>query len=91
MGEIFKKAVDHNWAFWICLGVSILLILGGAFTPPPFIIDSSIFIATGEMFGFAALWAFYKAIDKGIGTHITKGDTEIKIENPDKDKNKNED
>ena len=91
MGEILRKAVDHNWAFWICLGVSILLILGGAFTPPPFIIDSSIFIATGEMFGFASLWVLYKSIDKGIDTRIKKGDTEIKIENPDKEDNKKED
>lgn len=87
MGEIIKKAVDHNWAFWICLGVSILLILGGALTPPPFVIDSSIFIGTGEMFGFASLWVLYKSIDKGIDTRITKGDTEIKIENPDKEQN----
>lgn len=87
MGEIIKKAVDHNLAFWICLGVSILLILGGALTPPPFIIDSSIFIGTGEMFGFASLWVLYKSIDKGIDAHITKGDTEIKIENPDKEEN----
>lgn len=91
MGEILKKAVDHNWAFWICLGVSILLILGGALTPPPFVIDSSIFIGTGEMFGFASLWALYKAIDKGVDTRIKKGDTEIKIENPDKDDNKQAD
>lgn len=87
MGEIIKKAVDHNWAFWICLGVSVLLILGGAFTPPPFVIDSSIFIATGEMFGFASLWVLYKSIDKGIDARIKKGDTEIKIENPDKEEN----
>lgn len=91
MGEILKKAVDYNWAFWICLGVSILLILGGALTPPPFVIDSSIFIGTGEMFGFASLWALYKAIDKGVDTRIKKGDTEIKIENPDKDDNKQAD
>lgn len=89
MGEILRKAVEKNWAFWICLIVSILLILGGAFTPPPFVIDSSIFIATGEMFAFASLWAFYKAIDKGVDTRIRKGDTEINIDNPDnKDKNR---
>jgi len=85
MGDILRKAVDHNWAFWICLGVSILLILGGAFTPPPFIIDSSIFIATGEMFGFASLWALYKAIDKGVDARIKKGDTDIHIINEDKE------
>ncbi len=87
MGEIIKKAVDHNWAFWICLGVSILLILGGALTPPPFVIDSSIFIATGEMFAFAGLWVLWRAIEKGVDAKVRKGDTEIQIENPDKKEN----
>ena len=83
MGEIIKKAAEKNWAFWICLGVSIVLIIGGALTPPPFVIDSSIFIATGEMLAFASLWVLYRAIEKGIDAKITKGDMELKLENPD--------
>lgn len=88
MGEIIKKAVERNYAFWICLGVSIALIVGGALTPPPFVVDSSIFVATGELFAFAALWVFWRAVEKGVDAKITKGDTEIKIQNPDKDDDK---
>lgn len=74
-----KQAVENNWIFWICLTVSIILILGGALTPPPFVIDNSIFIAVGELFGFAALGAFIKALDAGFTTKIKKGDTHLEI------------
>ena len=83
MGEIIKKAVEKNWAFWICLGVSIVLIVGGALTPPPFVVDSSIFVGTGELFAFAALWVFWRAIEKGIDAKVKHGETELSIENPD--------
>lgn len=87
MGGTIKKAVEKNWAFWICLGVSIVLIVGGALTPPPFVIDSSIFIATGEMLAFASLWVLYRAVEKGVDAKITKGDMELKLENPDNNDN----
>lgn len=83
MGETIKKAVERNYAFWICLGVSIALIVGGALTPPPFVVDSSIFVATGELFAFAALWVFWRAVEKGVDAKITKGDTEIHVINDD--------
>lgn len=78
-----KKAIKNNIPFWICLIVSIVLIIGGAVTPPPFIIDSSIFIAVGFLFAFAALGVVIKALDRGADTIVKKGDLEIKIENPD--------
>lgn len=87
MGEIIKNAVERNYAFWICLGVSIALIVGGALTPPPFVIDSSIFIGTGELLGFASLWVFWKAVQKGIDAKVKHGDTELSIENPDPEDN----
>ena len=80
MGEILKNAAKGNKPFWICLVVSILLIVGGALTPPPFIIDSSIFIACGILFAFAALHVLDKAIEKGTGAKITKGDISLEIE-----------
>ena len=80
MGEVLKNAAKGNKPFWICLVVSILLIVGGALTPPPFIIDSSIFIACGILFAFAALHVLDKAIDKGTGAKITKGDISLEIE-----------
>lgn len=83
MGEILKKATQHNTVFWVCLIVSICLITGGAIVPPPFVIDSSIFIATGMMFGFAALDSLNKAIDKGVDAKVKHGDTELHIINDD--------
>lgn len=88
MGQIIKDAVKHNWIFWLCLGVSIFLIIGGAIVPPPFVIDNSIFIAVGELFAFAALGTLGAAIDKGLDAKVKHGDTELTIgakNNRDKD------
>lgn len=79
MAEILKNAAKGNKAFWICLGVSIFLIIGGCLTPPPFVIDSSIFIACGILFGFAALYVLDKAIDTGRTATIKHGDTELTV------------
>lgn len=79
MGQILKDAVKRNWVFWICLGVSIFLIIGGALVPPPFVVDSSIFIAVGELFAFATLGTLSVAIDKGLDARIRHNDTELTI------------
>lgn len=90
MVEILKKATQGNTAFWICLVISIVLILGGALTPPPFVIDSSIFIATGELFAFAGLWTLNKAIDKGAAAKVTHNNTEIEITGNKENENDNQ-
>ena len=74
MAEIIKEAVTRNWIFWVCLVVAILLLIGGALTPPAFVIDASIFKATGWLFAFAALGSFSRALDKGLDASIKKGD-----------------
>lgn len=74
MGKVFKEAVTRNWTFWICLVVAIFLLIGGALTPPAFVIDASIFKATGWLFAFAALGSFSRALDKGLDASIKKGD-----------------
>lgn len=79
MGQIIKNAVTGNWAFWICLIVSIFLLVGGALTPPAFIIDASIFKATGWMFAFGALGSFSRAVDKGLDASIKKGDLTFNV------------
>lgn len=80
MGEVLKNAVKNNTPFWVCLGVSIFLLVGGAIVPPPFIIDKSIFIACSILGFFATLYVVDKAIDKGATTTIKHKDTEIKID-----------
>lgn len=79
MKEILKNAVSHNYVFWLCLFISIFLIVGGAITPPPFIMDLSIFEGVGWLFAFATLGVFSRAIDKGIDARVKKGDTTLEI------------
>lgn len=68
-------------AFWICLSFSIALIVGAFFVPPMAVIDSTVLVAVGEIFSFAALGTVIAAIDKGKGVSLTKGDTSINITN----------
>lgn len=79
MPEAIKQATKNNKAFWVCLIVSIFLIIGGCLTPPPFIVDSSIFIACGILFGYAALYVLDKAVEKGTPASIKKGEIEVTV------------
>lgn len=90
MGEIVKEAVYHNWAFWICLIVSVFLIVTSFFIPPKAVIDGSILAAVGELFGFAALANISEAIAKGIDAKVEHNGTSITIGDLNKDKDKEE-
>ena len=88
MKEIVKEAVHHNWAFWLCLLVSIFLIVTSFFIPPMAVVDGSILACVGELFAFAALGNISAAIAKGMdakiehnGTSLTVGDLNNKEEN----------
>lgn len=79
-----KKIVNiltHDMWFHIFSLTSIGLILTSFFIPPTGIIDSSVFVAVGEIFGFAALWEIHVAIKKGMDAKITHHDTTIEINN----------
>lgn len=88
--DIWIMGTYHNVAFWICLSVSLFLIITAFFIPPMAVIDSSVLGATGEIFGFAALGAFIRALDKGVDAKVTKGDTELTITNPDNNEEEEE-
>lgn len=49
------------------------------------IIDKSILYAVGEIFGFAALWAVLRAIDKGGVARMRHGKTSLEIANENKE------
>lgn len=89
MGETVKKlwrmGTYHNTPFWICLIISIVLIITAFFIPPMAVVDGSVVACVGELFGFAALWSVYIAIDKGLDAKITHGNTEVHLINEDKD------
>lgn len=79
MAEIVKSATMRNPAFWVCLSISIALVVAGFLVPPTGEIDGSVLTAVGELFGFATLEVVYIAIKKGIDANIRHGKTEVTI------------
>ena len=63
--------------FWICLIVSIGLIVAGFCVPPMGIIDGSVLTAVGILFGFASLAQVPVIIEVAGYVRMTKGDTTI--------------
>lgn len=88
--EKIKKWIDdffgdrfHKRVFFICLIVSIFLIVCSFFTPPKFIIDATVLAGTGELFAFAALAEVVAAIERGHSATVTHGNTTIEIKKED--------
>lgn len=73
----------NHWAFWVCLVISISLIIASFCVPPMGIIDGSILAAVGELFGFSALATVIQAIDKGADVTLNHGNTSMQLNNPD--------
>ena len=63
--------------FWICLRVSIGLIVAGFCVPPMGIIDGSVLTAVGILFGFATLAQIPVIIEVAGYVKMTKGDMTI--------------
>lgn len=84
MAEVVKSATMRNPAFWVCLAISIALVVAGFLVPPTGKIDGSILTAVGELFGFATLEVVYIAIKKGVDASIRHGKTEVAIGDLDK-------
>ena len=63
--------------FWICLIVSIGLIVAGFCIPPMGIIDGSVLTAVGILFGFASLAQVPVIIEVAGYVRMTKGDMTI--------------
>lgn len=77
---MMKPKTKAHWiAFFVCLIVAIILMVGGAIVPPPFVIDASIFKAVGWLFGFAALAQVPAIVESGKSATIQKGDTSLTI------------
>lgn len=87
MTEIVKKATMKNPAFWVCLSLSIGLIVAGFCVPPHGEIDGSVLTACGILFGFATLEVVHIAIRKGVDAKVKHGQTEVTLGDLNKDKN----
>lgn len=80
MAEIVKDLLGKV-VFWVCLIVSLVLIVLGFVVPPIGTIDPSILTAVGEIFGFATLGVVADAIKEGYDAKVKKGEMEINITN----------
>lgn len=80
MAEIVKDLLGKV-VFWVCLIVSLILIILGFVVPPMGTIDPSVLTAVGEIFGFATLGVVADAIKEGYDAKIRKGEMEINITN----------
>lgn len=60
--------------------IAVGLIIASFFVPPMGVVDGSVLAAVGEIFAFAALFAVWEAVDKGIDAKIVHGNTTITID-----------
>ena len=85
MAETIKKAILGDVVFWVCLIVTLVLMLLGFYLPPMGEISPSVLEAVGWLFGFAALAKFCDtvntAVKAGYDAKVHHGDTEIEINN----------
>lgn len=79
MKEMDCNTKGHWIAFWICLLVSIFLMVGSALTPPAFVIDKSIFQAVAWLFGFAALSQVPVIVQSGKTAILKHGNTSLTV------------
>lgn len=79
--ECFMKSIPRvdKVVFFICLFVTIGLLVGGFFVPPMGIIDGSVLTAGGIIFAFAALAISAQAVQDGKKAIINHGTTHIEI------------
>ena len=79
MSEVYKSATIKNPAFWVCLSLSIALIVAGFCVPPHGEIDGSVLTACGILFAFATLETVHIAIKKGVDAKVKHGNTELTV------------
>ena len=71
-------------SFYICLTISVCLLVTSFFLPPVGEINSSVVAAVGEIFAFATLGTVIHGINRGADVSVKKGEIEINVNNPDK-------
>ena len=85
MAEAIKKAILGDVVFWVCLVVTLVLMLLGFYLPPMGEISPSVLQAVGWLFGFATLAKLCDtvnvAVNAGYDAKVHHGDTEIEINN----------
>lgn len=88
--QTIRDVIIADIGFHILTTVSIFLIVASFFVPPLGIIDPSIFVAVGELFGFAALWELHVAVRRGLDAKISHNSTSISLHGNHKKDKENE-
>lgn len=64
--------------------IAVLLGIAAFVTPPRWIIDKSVIAFVGEIVGLIALFFAWEAVDLGIDTKVTHGNTSVEVGSLDK-------
>lgn len=70
--------------FYVCLIMSIVLLVASFLLPPQGVIDPSVLTATGILFAFAALGVAGQNLANGKDVTFKKGDMEFTIDDEEK-------
>ena len=79
MREFYRNYLQSNLFFWLFSIIGVILIIAAFILPPLSVIDNTVLIAVGEIYGMIALGAVIKAIDKGESATFTHNNTSITI------------
>ena len=88
--QVVRDVIIADIGFHVLTTISIFLIVTSFFIPPLGIIDPSVFVAVGELFGFAALWEMHVAVRKGMDAKISHHDTSISLHKKEKETEESE-
>lgn len=77
--KVHKKTIP----FWVCLIVSVGLLVGGFFVPPMGVVDGSVLTAVGLLLVFALLAQLPTILESAGYAKITAGNTTIEISKDD--------
>lgn len=91
LNSVLQEAIKHNYAFWICLLVSVVLLITSFLLPPIGVLEPSVLAAVGELFAFGALGALISGIDRGLDARVTHNNTSLEIGDFSKNKENCED
>lgn len=75
-----KQVLKKGATFWICLVVTIGLLVAGFIVPPTGVIDGSVLKGVGILFAFATLAKIPQIIEVAGSIKISKGDMTIEVE-----------
>lgn len=81
-----KQPHADKYIFYICLGIAILLFIGGFFCPPKGVIDGSVLTASGILLAFAALGVAGQNLANGKEVTFKKDDINLTIGDEDETK-----